>query len=88
MECKGCSSLTTIPQSVAERGGEEAMVALHDSLYSSLTADVARPIEQGDYVAAHALFTSLVDSLPPPTRQLLQVKLDNIEANILLASEL
>ena len=61
------------------------MAALH---YSSLTADVAVPMEQEDYRAAHALFTSLVDSLPLPTRQLLQVKLDKIEANILLASEL
>ena len=61
------------------------MVALH---YSSLTADVAVPMEQEDYVAAHALFTSLVDSLQPPTRHPLQVKLDKIEANILLASEL
>jgi Ran GTPase-activating protein (RanGAP) involved in mRNA processing and transport/GTPase SAR1 family protein len=85
LQCRGCSSITNIPQSVSERGGEEAMVSLR---YSSLTADLTRPMKQEDYGAAHALFTSLVASLPPPTRQLLQVKLDKIEASILLASEL
>ena len=30
VECDGCSSLVTIPQSVAEGGGEEAMAALHE----------------------------------------------------------
>ena len=54
VQCGGC--ITTIPASVAERGGEEAMAALHESLYSShmsqFATDVAGPMELEDHAAA------------------------------------
>jgi hypothetical protein len=32
LECDGCTSLTTLPQSVAKKGGKGAMIAVHESL--------------------------------------------------------
>jgi len=90
VQCGGC--ITTIPASVAERGGEEAMAALHESLYSShmsqFATDVAGPMELEDHAAALDVlmrFTSSehVTSLPAPTQKRLKVKLDKIEAGIL-----
>jgi hypothetical protein len=80
LECDGCSSLTTPTQSVAKMGGEKSMMSLHESLIT----DVAGPMEKEDYMTALAM----VRSLPPPTRQRFQRRIDKIEVNVLLGSDL
>ena len=80
LACKGCASLKTIPQSMAERGGKAAMTALHESLLT----DVAGAMEDGRHETALAMLAAL----PIPTRHRLKVKVEKAEANILLASNL
>ncbi len=77
LKCDGCSSLTMPPQSVAKMGGEEAMIALHESR-------IIVYVEKEDYKSALAM----VRSLPAPTRQRFQRMIDKMETNLLLASDL
>jgi hypothetical protein len=60
LQCKGCSSFTTIPQEVAEKGGIVTMARLHIKCFEILLKDVAGPMEQGDYKTALDNFMSLL----------------------------
>ena len=55
LACQGCACLTTIPQSMAARGGEAAMAALHESLLTDVAGDVAGAMEEGRHEAALAI---------------------------------
>jgi len=43
LECDGCTSLTTLPQSVAKKGGKRAMIAVHESLCEQLPPSTVTP---------------------------------------------